>query len=182
MQWSTSRPRELVPCGRSRRTLLPGSLTPYCAPVKSLQAADRFEEAWQRDEAVLRFAGHLRERGDWYQQQAANEVEADAFEAIVNWAAQPSQTPDRILSALRLLESKYLGSLPSPPPNLMNRYLAAQGRLDFKPGFWPDGWRIVRIAAAIMPWELARARRIVDLRFQVEQAVLCRHPANTGGR
>ena len=135
----------------------------------ALQAADRSEEAWQRYEAVLRFAAHLRQRGDWYQQQAANEVEADAFEAIAEWAAQPSQTPERILSALRLLESKYLGSLPSPPPNLMNRYLAAQGRLDFKPGSWPDGWRIVRIAAAIMPWELARARRIVDLRFQVEQ-------------
>ena len=51
----------------------------------------------------------------------------------------------------------------------MNRYLKAQGMLDFKPGFWPDGWRIVRVAAAIMPWELARARRIVDLRFRVDQ-------------
>lgn len=143
-------------------------LTMLCTGTE-LQDAGRLEEAWQRYEAVLRFAAHLRRRGDWAQQKSANELEGLAFEAIVGWAAEPSQTPDRILAALQLLESKFLGPLPSPSPILLDGYVHVRGMLDLKPAFWPDGWRFIRVAAALLPWEYARARRIVNLRFQVEQ-------------
>lgn len=147
----------------------PWLVRPVLRTGMELQDAGRLEEAWQRYEAVLRFVAHLRRRGDWAQQGRANELEGLAFAAIVGWAAGPRQTPDRILAVLQLLESQYLGHLPSPSPILLNGYVHMRGMLDFKPAFWPDGWRTARIAAALLPWEYARARRIVNLRFHVEQ-------------
>ncbi|NQT15041.1 MAG: hypothetical protein HQ582_19955 [Planctomycetes bacterium] len=137
--------------------------------ARRLESEGDLDTAFQRYLAALRFSAHLRQR-------AASPVTADAVECAVYdclpfWAAHADQTTDRIRAAVSQVE-KLTSDLPSPSDAiksdhvLVDQIVAGDVDADQVLG---SAFRVSPTEASVLyamqalPWEKARARRVMNL-------------------
>jgi hypothetical protein len=133
--------------------------------ARHLESEGDLEEAFQRYAAALRLAAHLRRGTRW--PEIADRVERRAHGSLPFWAAHPDQTVDRIRTAIAQL-AELERNVPSSSDALKAEHvfveriiageLAPGEVLDYiAPGLWEMAFRW-------LPWERARARRVLNLR------------------
>lgn len=176
-QCSVRSDRMLNACDLARLVTLSG---------EQLEVAGDLDGALDRYAAALRMAQHARQRAR--HPDLADGIESDVWEHLVRWAAQPQQTPKRLLAAMRRVE-EITTALPSTDLTIKTRYredreritsgVAGLGRLQgtsqspFSQALW-----------LLLPWEKARALRALDQLtadelfrlHKVEDAVASRRP------
>ncbi len=133
----------------------------------------KLDEAFDRYMAVLRMAAQLRDRGGSRRQQVATRFETDLQRNLTSWAGHADQTPERLREAIERLDEYYVG-LPPVTDVLTADYVLLRriidGDLDALAGLAArasagEDERLVRRAVlwtTLMPWERARARRVLD--------------------
>jgi len=131
---------------------------------RRLQAEGKLDEAWNRYRAALRVSVHMRMRSShimW-----ADQIEQNVYSPLRLWAGQSGQTSARVAGALADLDA-ILARVPSRCDTIEAAYVESLRRLD--PSF--EGIGAARVhggptfleeAIRSMPWEKARAMRLLD--------------------
>jgi len=133
------------------------------ASASVLEANGDLDAAWDRYFAALQLSKRLRP-----DDASANKLEELVDDQLPGWAARPGQTKERIDRAIERLQ-KYYASLPPAADSIKAGYVAAMRTIDFDPELWrragatPHELRMQRIAMALVPWESARSRRLLNL-------------------
>jgi hypothetical protein len=123
----------------------------------------RLDEAWERSRAALHLANCLRTRASETTYREGDRIEGYVCDWLPRWAAHSQQTPERIKAAIRELEA-ISQDVPSAAAIVHNAYVEAVRPLDgdFRRLESEDAKavRTLRLAYALLPWEVARARRL----------------------
>jgi hypothetical protein len=132
--------------------------------ARLLQKEGRLDEALDRYFAVLAFSRQMRPA-----ETHANRLEAEVEDLLPQWATQTGQTEERIKRAVERLRTFY-ATLPPPTDWIKQDYAAATRLLELDPEYLastnamtPHELRMLRIGTALVPWEMARSRRMLKL-------------------
>jgi hypothetical protein len=134
--------------------------------ARQLESEGDLEEAIQRYLAALRLAAHLR-RGT-RSPEIADRVERRAYDNLPFWAAHPDQTADGIRAAIAQI-AQLQGNIPSSSDAPKADHVLIEGIIagQLEPGMVIDYYirdTVSVIAVRWLPWERARARRVLDFR------------------
>jgi len=137
------------------------------ASAKHRQSAGELDAAWERYLALLRMTRHARSRGGWYEHRISDDLEQDTLEQIMHWASLPQQSSERLQRAVGQLRD-YSTSVPLRESCIKNEYILTRRFLELD---LSAADRLAMTAAhaqrfvllfKLMPWEQARARRLLD--------------------
>lgn len=147
----------------------PGRLAAYVLDSgDSLESEGKFEEAFERYLAVLRFVRHLYDRGDLNRQSDADAVEAITLDRLPKWAARPGQSAETIRRALQRLDREYFVFSPPREYETLDDFLLHRDILDFDEAAWEMSGAerkeraVFRCLSVVLPCEHARAKRVWD--------------------
>jgi hypothetical protein len=137
-------------------------------------ADGNLDGAWADLLAALRVSVHMRRSLD--ECTGPDSVETDACVCLADWAARPGQSPERLRRALRQYEA-LLATIPSPEVSLKWEYALRRQSLAHPDtaarAQWEPGARFrAAIDAGWMPWEKARAWRVLNLTAAQDFAAL----------
>ena len=135
--------------------------------VKSAQALEeegKLDGAWDRYFAALTLSRRMRPS-----EADADRLEAEVEELLPYWAAKPGQTEEKIQLTIDELR-KFYAKLPPPTDAIKADYVTASRLLELDSdqmpnatGTTPHELRMLRISTALVPWEMARSRRLLKL-------------------
>ncbi len=132
----------------------------------SLESEGKFDEAFERHMAVLRFARHLYDRGDLGRQRGADAVEAMALARLPDWAAGSGQRAETIRTALKRLDQEYFVFSPPREYATLDDYLVRCDLLDFDEAAWEMSgaeWKekaVFQCLSVVLPCEHVRVKRV----------------------
>lgn len=136
--------------------------------ARILQSQGDLDGAFEYYRATIRFANHLRRRGWRYNWGDAVAVESGAYWYLPSWAAAEGQTPERVRSAIAELEN--LAHNARPMTDLVKaeyvqtwRILTADSDSLNDLPLGEQELRQLVLAQHLAPWELARARRLLNV-------------------
>jgi len=119
----------------------------------------------ERHLALLRYSLHLRHRSAAWNK--ADALEEKAYEGLLRWATRTGQTPQRVIAALRQVE-QITQDIPSPDQLiqwdywLMQRAIRAEPNEPVRTPRTPSGAFWLRLGWQWLPWERARALRMLN--------------------
>ncbi|MBI2827253.1 MAG: hypothetical protein HYX69_21485 [Planctomycetia bacterium] len=146
--------------------------------ARRLTREGELDAAFDRYLAVLRMSVHM--RNYQFDTGYGSGWEQNALSRLLNeWTPHPKQTPETIHRALAALEA-WDKTVPPPSEAIEARYLYLSGLLSLSeshlaveeranPAFKNGAARYVFLAK-LMPWETARARRVLDRETAIELA------------
>lgn len=153
---SGERAADFVPVQKVNALLLRSAL--------SLQRVGNFDGAWDRYFAALTLSRRMRPS-----EAEADRLEAEVEELLPYFATNPGQTEERIKLAIDELR-KFYATLPPPTDAIKADYVTASRLLELDSdqmpnatGTTPHELRMLRISTALVPWEMARSRRLLKL-------------------
>ncbi len=134
--------------------------------ARQLEITGKLDEAWQRFLVGLRFAHDLRQGAGSWVWGIANGVEREIYSDLPRWAAQPGQTGERILAALKRLD-EIEAARPSSSDAIKSDYLRLRQLVTGGPeAIAASGVEGDTVSQAIMwsllPWERSRALRLLN--------------------
>ncbi len=154
------------------------------ASARKLQDEGRLDEALERYLATLRVSRHARHRSRV--PFTANAIEHTAYQYLPSWATHPGQTPERIEKAVRQLE-KLTRDLPSVADGVKSEYVLQRRLIEADPdalaslGVTEDELFHLALWSKCLPWERARAVRVLDL-FTAHALSAIGHAESTAAR
>jgi len=144
------------------------------ASARLAQREGRLDDAMQRYLAALRLWRYARcydciraGSGDW--------PEFSVYEELPKWALLPGQTPGRIAAMLKEL-GQLIPTFPSRANAIKAEYVLARDVIDQDPDalqaikLRPQDVFLMSLCARWYPWEVARARRVLDVVTDAELA------------
>jgi ABC-2 family transporter protein len=137
-----------------------------------LEFSGKLDEAWERYVAALRFAHHLRQgTGSWIW-DTANSNEGDVYGRLPKWAAQPGQSRERIVAAIKQLdeleESRPWSSDAIKSDYLRLRRIVTGGPDAIASSGIEGATTSEAITWSLLPWERRRALRLLNYRTERE--------------
>ena len=137
-----------------------------------LEFSAKLGEAWERYVAALRLAHHLRQgTGSWIW-DTANYNEGDVYGRLPKWAAQPGQSRERLVAAIKQLD-ELEASRPWSSDAIKSDYLRLRrivtGGPDAIASSGIEGATTSEaITWSLLPWERRRALRLLNYRTESE--------------
>ncbi len=144
------------------------------ADAKLLQSQGDLDAAWQRYVALLRISVHVSRRAHDYR---GSSLESMTYEHLPYWAADAKQTPERIRAAMEQLD-EIDKTWPSRTDRVKHQYVLARRFIMLDPdlltaeGFDMRGLFGSTMLMKLMPWEQARAMRLLNQRAGLDLKVL----------
>jgi len=138
------------------------------ASAAQLESEGKLDAALERYLAAIRVSLHVRHRGGWQGADAADRFEREVYDHLTSWAAKPGQTPQQIKAAIRQL-ADLTQNVPSRSDVIESECLWIRGLMSAYPdtlarklefGRSPRVW--AALTAQWLPWERARALRVLD--------------------
>jgi hypothetical protein len=140
------------------------------ATCDALEDEGQVTEAVDRYLSVLAFTRHLYKRADWSRQFRADAVEAIVLQRLADWAALESQTAATLRSALGQLEREHFSFTPERRYGIVADYWSYRKLLDAQHSaahkVTANEAFTVWFFSRFLPWEHARAKRLLEVNAQ----------------
>jgi hypothetical protein len=139
--------------------------------ARRLESAAELDKALEHYLAAIRLSQHVTEQGNLSQFLTGNSIEALVCACMPRWAAHADQNPERIRHAIRRLEAVFQ-SAPALADSINIDFLMIRRAIetDFDAlvlGTVSHETMVTRAAlTTLMPWECARAVRLLNYRTQ----------------
>ena len=149
-------------------------------PVKQLLDAGKLDEAFERQLAIIRCGRHVTQQSVCLDQWLTGcDYQSEQFNSLVEWAAHPGQTPERIHAAIAALEEEHALLFPvdrawTNEKTMLRNAVTDDPEVLVSSFFKADGSYISEfsyLAVKHLPWEKERAVRCFD-QEQSSQRVL----------
>lgn len=169
-------------------TLFDTPMAPDLQPLANLLAAEARRRqargdlagAWGDVAMLFRMARHLAEGAPMRQRIQANAIDVQATRLAIDWANDPAQTPEQLHAAIDAYQA--LPPMPGLSETIDTEWRLASHTLEldesdllagvapavFGPSEHSPAKEVV-LAFALMPWERARARRVLSLYFMAHR-------------
>lgn len=144
---------------------------------RKLQSEGELDGALERYLAALRVSVHLRHRSVYL--WLADRLERDIYVRLASWAAEAKQTPERIHGAIAQLD-EIDESQPSRANTIKSRYVWIERIIAGDPetlgatGMGRNTMTKTMLWARWLPWEQARARRLLNRQTAADLQALSR--------